>query len=120
MFSKGGSEAIRCLPANPVAPVMRTRLLVILSGSLAPIVEQVSESLLEGKARLPPGPADELRGIGEQNGNIRRPEPFGVHLHPALGFAQREEIIQDLADGAGGAPPGVVDFPRGSFFLAPP
>src|SRR4030042_6851019 len=101
MFSKGGSGATRALPANPVAPGIKPRLLVIFSGSIAPIVEQVSKSLLEGKARLPPGPADELRGIGEQDGNVRRPEPFRVQLPPDLGFAQREEIIQDLTGGGG-------------------
>src|SRR3972149_2768533 len=110
MFSKGGSEAIKCRPENPVAPVMKTRLLIIVSNSIAPIIKQVAERLLERNTRPPSGPADELRRIGEEDGDVRGPESLRINLHPYFSLAQREEDIQDLSDGVGGPPAAVGDF----------
>ncbi len=57
--------------------------------------------MLERDVRFPARDFPEFRAIGQQDGNVRRPEPLGILFDPDLDPGQREKEVEDLLDRVG-------------------
>src|SRR3990172_4155738 len=62
----------------------------------SPVVEHVAERPLVRNLRLPARRLSELGAVPENDGHVRRPEPFGILSNLDLDARYPDELVQDL------------------------